>query len=143
MSEETTNTTEQNTATPTTGKEEHATPAPPAEEAAHEAPEGAGSAEDLFDLMGDAGKQFKKPEPKKTPAPSATAQKKPEPKKYAQGTEVNVFGQKVPLPKEMTEEDVFAFLEDDFPQVTKDRAEMRHDKEKNRLVVSFKSFKKG
>jgi hypothetical protein len=110
-------------------------------------PEGAKSSEDFFDLLGEEGQKFKKkPEPKKPaqkgPA-SGTAAKKPEPKKYPAGMEIHHAGHKLALPKEMTEEEIYAFLSDDFPEVTQDRAEIRHDKQKNRLVIAFKSFKKG
>lgn len=108
------------------------------------APEGATPASDLFDLMGDEGKQFKKPEPKPS-AQKKDAKNTPTSatKKFPVGMEIHHAGQKLALPKEMTEAEVFTFLADDFPEVTADRAEIREDKHKGRLVVAFKSFKKG
>lgn len=109
------------------------------------APEGATPASDLFDLMGAGGEQFKKPVAK--PQPEKKTQARPASstvaKKYPAGMEIHHAGQKLALQKEMTEAEVFAFLSDDFPEVTADRAEIREDKHKSRLVVAFESFKKG
>lgn len=110
------------------------------EEERNETPHGATPAGDLFDLMGDEGRQFKKPEPRKKAAGQTTGADE---KKYPAGMEIHHAGHKVALGKEMTEAEVFGFLSDDFPEVTADRAEIREDKQKNRLVVAFKSFKKG
>ncbi len=117
----------------------------PESESREHPPEGMTGAEDLFDLMGDAGKAFKK----KPAAASKPGQNKPgehakaKAVKYRGGIEIHHAGHKLSLPKEMTEEEIFAFLADDFPEVSADRAEIRHDKQKDRLVIAFKSFKKG
>lgn len=123
------------------GREESGAPEPAPRE---NPPEGTTGAEDLFDLMGDAGKAFKKPA-----AASASGQKKAgeqagaKPVKYRAGIEIHHAGHKLSLPKEMTEQEIYEFLADDFPEVTADRAEIRHDRQKDRLVIAFKSFKKG
>lgn len=104
-------------------------------------PQGAESAEDLFDLMGDEGKKHKKKEEKKPEQPVA---KKPEPRRFSEGVEVRYSGHRRALPREMTEVEVFEFLEDDFPELSAERAELRHDAEKNRLVPpSSKSTRRG
>ncbi|MEW6635351.1 MAG: Mov34/MPN/PAD-1 family protein [Actinomycetota bacterium] len=109
------------------------------QEQKHTPPE---EAEDFFDLMGDEGKKFKKEE-KKPEQKKPAAAKKPEPKKYPAGVEVHYSGHKKALPHEMTQAEVFEFLEDDFPELSADRAELRHDEEKNRLVPVLKAHKKG
>jgi hypothetical protein len=110
-------------------------------------PEGTKSSEDFFDLLGEEGQKFKKKPEEKKPAQSKTgsgnAANKPEPKRYPAGMEIHHAGHKLALPKEMTEEEIYAFLSDDFPEVTAERAEIRHDKQKNCLEIAFKSFKKG
>lgn len=111
-------------------------------------PEGATPASDLFDLMGASGEQFKKPERKTEPKEKSRKKeagqaKDTAQKKYPAGMEIHHAGHKLALPKEMTGAEVFTFLSDDFPEVTADRAEIHEDKQKGRLVVAFKSFKKG
>jgi len=105
-------------------------------------PQGAESAEDLFDLMGDEGKKHKKKEEKK-PEQKHPAAKKPEPRRFPEGVEVRYSGHRRALPREMTEAEVFEFLEDDFPELSAERAELRYDAEKNRLVPVLKAHKKG
>ncbi len=142
MTEEQNQTSRPSEAEATTGKGEGKPREAPA-------PEGAAPASDLFDLMGAGGEQFKKkdskqdkkPEAKATNQKQATAQKSQQ--KHPAGMEIHHAGHKLALPEEMTEAEVFAFLSDDFPEVTADRAEIREDKQKGRLVVAFKSFKKG
>ncbi len=108
-------------------------------------------AENLFDLMGDAGKQFQKPKPPR-PAPSATrpATQKPEPKraepKRYPRVPVRYAGHTIELPREgMTAEEIHAFLEDDWPELGKDRSELVFD-EKARPDMIFavvKGHRKG
>jgi PRTRC genetic system protein A len=96
-------------------------------------------AESLFDLMGDAGKQFQKPKPPR-PAP-----RKPEPKRYPR-VPVRYAGYTIELPREgMTAEEIHAFLEDDWPELGKDRSELVFD-EKARPDMIFavvKGHRKG
>lgn len=104
------------------------------------APAGTSTPGALFDLAP------KKPGPK--PAARADSQPKtaarPEPQKYAEGTEVRYGREKVHLPKEMTSKEVLEWMaEDDYPELRYEETELRHDKEKNRLVVVRKAQKKG
>ncbi len=104
------------------------------------APKGTTAPEDLFDFMGAEGKKFKKTGPPKP----ATAAKKPEPKKWAAGMPVWRHGHNLALPKDMTEAEIFAWLREDmFPELSRDRAELRHDKDKDRLYFVDKAYKKG
>ncbi len=89
---------------------------------------------------------FDVPENKKKPS----AKKKSTPKKVSPqekvGTEYTVYyaGHKVPIPEEeMTLEQVRSFLEADFPELSKDRAELLLDKENKHVVPVVKGAKKG
>lgn len=122
-------------------------------EAAHDGeevegkPEDAESAEDLFDLLGGEGEQFKKKKEEKNKQPETKKQavpKKAEPKTYAEGTELKYSGHTRELPREMSEKEILEWLsEDDFPELSPERAEIRHDKDKDRLVPVLKAHKKG
>lgn len=91
----------------------------------------------MTDRLFDVGKPKEEPAPHKNKSANA-------PKKYRAGLEIHYAGQRLVLPEEKTEDQVFAFLNDNyFPEVTPDRANLRHDKEKDRLVVALSSFKKG
>lgn len=43
----------------------------------------------------------------------------------------------------MNKKQVIAFLQDDYPEVTKDRAKFRYDEDKKQIVVTMGSFDKG
>lgn len=108
-------------------------------------------AEDLFDLLGDDGKQYKK----KTTAASgssasstssASASKQAQPKEeasYPEGSTVVYSGHKIELPETMTGTKVLEFLADDFPELTKDTTEFTFDEERGRIVPTRKALKKG
>lgn len=103
-------------------------------------------AEDLFDLMGSAGDAFKKKKPEKpeTSNPQRTqAAKKPEEKKFAAGNTIVYSGHKIELEEEMTADQLIAFLEDDFPELTKESTEFTHDEARSRIVPTRKALKKG
>jgi len=119
--------------------------------AGSEAPEGTKSAQETFDLFDEPSAMKKKTQQKRAQA-NAQAQKgngagqkqAPEQrKKFESGKELHYSGHKLTLPSEMTEAEIFSWLEDDFPELTTDRAEVRKDSAKGRLVISLKSFKKG
>jgi hypothetical protein len=115
-----------------------------------EVPEFQGSDDDLdVPVEDDQMALFDLPEEKKQ---SKKAEKK-EPikkEKAAPETKVNsdfvVFyaGHKVNVPEDnMTIEEVRAFLEMDFPELSKERTEMTIDKEKKEIVPVVKGAKKG
>jgi hypothetical protein len=72
---------------------------------------------------------------------------KPKPKEYAAGTDVYYDGfdgdRRRALPEAMTEAQVYAWLNDDYPEITTDLAELRFDEKKNRLFFVRKMHKKG
>lgn len=116
------------------------------EPATEEKPQEAEAPQDLFDLMGESGKQHKKnkPDPAKQAAGSSgSASKQPEPKRYPQGLQIVYSGHKIDLPREMTGDEILDFLADDFPELTKDTTELTHDEERNRVVPTRKALKKG
>lgn len=103
-------------------------------------------AEDLFDLLGDEGKKYKKkkPEQNKGAAAKASEKEKKEPAVYKAGTEIAYAGHKMNLPSDMDEEQILKFLEDPFPELAdKEQTEFRYDTERNRLVPTRKALKKG
>ena len=109
---------------------------------AKEPPAGTKTPGALFDLD---------PKEEKKPA-AAAAEKKPAnpkpsvnaPTKYPAGTEVRYQGHTLYLEKEMSAKEVLSWIsEDDFPELAFEEVEMRHDKEKNRLVPVRKAQKKG
>lgn len=100
---------------------------------------------------------LKKPETTKPPATAAGkgAQpvKKAEPKRFKAGTVVSYaghartigeggFGEDVPETG-LTEEEVFGLLSDDFPELSKTRAELVHDAKENRIIPVLKGHRKG
>lgn len=97
----------------------------------------------LFDLD---PKEEKKP-PAATTAANKPTGAKPSvnaPVKYPAGTEVRYQGHTLTLEKEMSAKEVLSWIsEDDFPELAFEEVEMRHDKEKNRLVPVRKAQKKG
>ncbi len=109
-------------------------------------PAGTTTPQALFDLA-----PKKKEEPKKAATGNPAGAKagtetsaRPEPQKYAEGTEVRYGRERVVLPKEMTAQEVLAWMgEDDYPELKYEEVEVRHDKEKNRLVIVRKAQKKG
>jgi len=125
------------------GQAATATAAAATQEAQEAAPAGTTTPGALFDMAPT------KPEPKKGPSGAgqpamAAAKARPEPEKYPEGTEVRYGREKVTLPKEMTAKEVLDWLaEDDYPELKYEETEVRHDKEKNRLVVVRKAQKKG
>lgn len=103
-------------------------------------------AEDLFDLLGDEGKKYKKkkPEQKKGSTSKDAEKEKKEPTVYRAGTEVAYAGHKMNLPSDMNEEQILKFLEDPFPELAdKEQTEFRYDAERNRIVPTRKALKKG
>jgi len=119
------------------------------------APEGTTEPGALFDLMGEG-------KPKKTADANADAKAKrgeqtsgsgkvqkkawakAEPVRYKEGTEVRYQRHSLALPREMTAKEVLDWLsEDDFPELAYEETELRHDKEKDRLVPVRKAQKKG
>ena len=83
-----------------------------------------------------------KPEAK--PGAKKGAGAKTGPTKYPAGTEVRYQRHSLALPEEMTAKEVLDWLpEDDFPELAHEETELRHDKEKNRLVPVRKAQKKG
>lgn len=108
-------------------------------------PAGTKSPGALFDL--DPKEEKKPAPPAKTPAKTsanASAAKKVEPKKYDAGTEVRYQGHTLTLEKEMTAKEVLDWIsEDDFPELAYEQVELRHDKEKNRLIPVRQAQKKG
>ena len=75
---------------------------------------------------------------------STKAAPRTEPQKYPEGTEVRYGRETVHLPKEMSAKEVLDWMsEDDYPELKYEDTELRHDKEKNRLVVVRKAQKKG
>lgn len=109
-------------------------------EAPAEAPAGTTTPQALFDMA-----PKKKEEPKKPAAGAGTkTPARPEPQKYPEGYEVRYGREAVHLPKEMTPREVLAWMgEDDYPELKYEEVEVRHDKDKNRLVVVRKAQKKG
>lgn len=104
-----------------------------------------------FDIFDDASAVKKKAEEKKKQEArknkaqgkgQSQQQTKPKPK-FAAGTPLHYSGHKLELPEEMDAEAIFAWLSDDFPELSSDRADVREDKQKERLVIDLKSFKKG
>lgn len=110
-----------------------------------ETPQGTTTTEALFELPPKPGK--KKPEQTKQEAPkkaAGSAAAKATPTKYPEGTKVRYQRHTLTLPKEMTAKEVLEWLsEDDFPELAYEETELRHDKEKNRLVPVRKAQKKG
>ncbi len=114
------------------------------------APEGTTSAQEAFDIFDDQSAVKKKAEEKKKQeaqknkdqGKGQSRQEKPKPK-FAAGTPLHYSGHKLELPSEMDAEAIFAWLSDDFPELSSDRADVREDKAKERLVIDLKSFKKG
>ncbi|MDP9477091.1 MAG: hypothetical protein M3R38_15640 [Actinomycetota bacterium] len=100
---------------------------------------------------------LKKPEPKQ-PAGGAANKggqpaKKAEPKRFKAGTVVSYaghartlgeggFGEDIPETG-LTEEEVFGLLSGDFPELSKSRAELVHDRSENRLIPVLKGHRKG
>ena len=143
MSEETTNTgtaPEQNeTASETT-----------AETAAPEPPAGTTTPGVLFDLTSPEEKKKQAAEEKAQRAREQTERNRKkvapaaQPKKYEAGAEVRYQGHTLTLEKAMTAKEVLDWIsEDDFPELAYEEVELRHDKEKNRLVPVRKAQKKG
>jgi PRTRC genetic system protein A len=112
------------------------------------APEGVGTPNDLFDMMGSEGEQFKPKKKEKAPAQKPAsqgtkAQPSARPKRYPEGTLVVHQGDHKTLEKEMTEKEVYDLFNDDHPDVSMDRYELLEDKEKQRFWFKAKGFKKG
>jgi len=86
----------------------------------------------------------KKKAEERAQAHKSAAAAKAAPTKYREGTEVRYQRHTLTLPKEMTAKEVLDWLsEDDFPELAFEETELRHDKEKNRLVPVRKAQKKG
>lgn len=125
-------------------------------ESQSEGQQGAGQGQqESFDLFDEPSAVKKKAEQKKaqataqakagakTQSKQGKASEKEPQKKYAAGKELHYSGHKLALPREMTEAEIFTWLADDFPELSSERAEVREDAPKDRLVISLKSFKKG
>ena len=114
-------------------------------------PEGTTTAGALFELepTPEEKRAAQREAEKKKAEERAQAQKsaaatKAAPTKYREGTEVRYQRHTLTLPKEMTAKEVLDWLsEDDFPELAFEETELRHDKEKNRLVPVRKAQKKG
>ncbi len=114
-------------------------------------PEGTTTAGALFELepTPEEKRAAQREAEKKKAEERARAQKsaaatKAAPTKYREGTEVRYQRHTLTLPKEMTAKEVLDWLsEDDFPELAFEETELRHDKEKNRLVPVRKAQKKG
>ncbi len=110
---------------------------------AQAAPAGTTTPRALFDMSPT------EPEPKQGPGGAGqpakgAAKARTEPEKYPEGTEVRYGRERVALPREMTAKEVLDWMaEDDYPELKYEETEVRHDKEKNRLVVVRKAQKKG
>ena len=113
------------------------------------APQGTTAPEALFDLTPTKPKPEKKAEQKPAAAKGAAKKAAPQagaaaPTKYPEGTEVRYQRHTLTLPKEMTAKQVLDWMsEDDFPELAFEETELRHDKEKGRLVPVRKAQKKG
>lgn len=108
---------------------------------ANEPPAGTKTPGALFDLD---PKEEKKPPQASAKKPAAGAASVNAPTKYPAGTEVRYQGHTLTLEKEMSAKEVLSWIsEDDFPELAFEEVEMRHDKEKNRLVPVRKAQKKG
>lgn len=111
-------------------------------------PEGTTTAQGLFDL--NPGKPAAK-KPAATKAPASAAKKNEKEKKpaevYPEDTEIHYVGdtarERAKLPRKMTAKEVYEYMQDDYPEVTEDRVELRYDKARSRIVMTPKSFKKG
>ncbi len=113
-------------------------------------PEGTTTAGALFELEPTpeekraAQREAKKKAEERAQAQRGAAATKAAPTKYREGTEVRYQRHTLTLPKEMTAKEVLDWLsEDDFPELAFEETELRHDKEKNRLVPVRKAQKKG
>ena len=73
--------------------------------------------------------------------------KREEARVYPAGTEikyVNELGREtITLPEDMNKARIIEMLQDDYPEVSETRVELRHDEKRNRVVVQTGSFKKG
>lgn len=80
-------------------------------------------------------------------AKNAKTPGRPKPKEYAAGTDVYYDGfldaRKKELPEAMTEAKIYDWLNDDYPEITPDLAELRYDEKKDRLFFVKKMHKKG
>lgn len=114
-----------------------------AAEAPIEAPAGTTSPGALFDLTSPEETK-KKAEEEKAEQHRKKVARAAQPAKYPTGTEVRYQGHTLTLGKEMTAKEVLDWIsEDDFPELAYEDVELRHDKEKNRLVPVRKAQKKG
>lgn len=66
---------------------------------------------------------------------------------YEAGTKLRYVGhlgrENIALKEPMNKKQIIAFLQDDYPEVTKDRAKFRYDEDKKQIVVTMGSFDKG
>lgn len=73
--------------------------------------------------------------------------KEEEERVYEAGTKLRYVGhlgrENIELAEPMNKKQVIAYLQDDYPEVTPERAKFRYDKEKNQIVVTMGSFDKG
>lgn len=104
----------------------------------------------LFDLLPEEeAKAFKSDEPTeskkktKTTAPT-TSKEEPEPEVYDIDRVVYYAGHRIDVPgRDMKLEDVRAWLETQFPELTKERCELVYDKTTGHIVPVLKAHKKG
>jgi hypothetical protein len=98
--------------------------------------------EQLFDLTGEEKK--KQAEKEKAQRKPAAAPPRPQAKKYPEGTTVHhASGRTKTLEKEMTEGEVYDLMNDDFPEINREQAELRYDEKKGRIYFVTKMQKKG
>ena len=73
--------------------------------------------------------------------------KEEEERVYEAGTKLRYVGhlgrENIELAEPMNKKQVINFLQDDYPEVTPERAKFRYDKEKNQIVVTMGFFNKG
>lgn len=100
-----------------------------------------------LDLFGGAPEPVEKKveTKKKTSAkPASVPQKKIDPQKVGTDYTVMYAGHKIPVPQDdMLLEDLRAYLEADYPELSRERAELIIDKEKFHVVPVVKGAKKG
>jgi len=100
----------------------------------------------LFDLTGEEKKKqaAEKAEKEKAAQKKPAAPKPAAAKKYPEGTTVHhASGRTKTLEKEMTEGEVYDLMNDDFPEINREQAELRHDEKKGRIYFVPKMQKKG
>jgi len=101
----------------------------------------------LFDLTGEEKKKQAAEKAEKEKAAQRKPVTTPKPaaaKKYPEGTTVHhASGRTLTLEKAMTEGEVYDLMNDDFPEINREQAELRYDEKKGRIYFVPKMQKKG